>query len=98
VSTPTAGRVLEGSAGPDGRDHLDSDACWCEPELLQPCPECLDEPPPLPAHAFGIEGGPAPIFGDESGGCWKCGGRGLVDEYDPLVPLIVAHRYPEASA
>lgn len=47
-------------------------SCWCGPEVMQPCPECLD------THR------------DES--CWRCGGRGLVPEFDPEAPAVIVHR------
>lgn len=28
-------------------------------------------------------------------GCWRCGGRGVVDQYDDHLPLIIIHRKTE---
>jgi hypothetical protein len=30
-------------------------------------------------------------------GCLRCGGTGLVDEYDPDATIIIVHRYPDGD-
>lgn len=57
---------------------VDSPECWCHPEALQPCPECPVEPGNVLATPH----------------CWKCGGRGLVPEFDGTLPTLYVHIYP----
>lgn len=62
----TEPRFIEGAMQP----HLDNTTrCWCQPEILHPCPECPIEP----GHVM------------PNTECWRCGGRGLVacDADDP---------------
>ena len=47
-----------------GEHDTNSLNCWCHPEIMSVCSECLGDHPPI--------GKPDPD-------CWKCGGRGLVD-------------------
>lgn len=42
---------------------------------------------------------PCVVCGDEPRrSCFDCGGRGLVDEFDPIAPLLVVHRAPRDHA
>ncbi len=53
--------------------ETDNEHCWCQPEVLQVCPECDEDHIPTP-------------------GCWRCGGRGLVPEYDETQCSVIVHR------
>jgi len=57
------------------KHRTNSETCWCNPELMQPCPEetCLDK------NKFPEN-------------CWRCGGSGLVPEYDFKKPVLIIHR------
>ncbi len=70
----------------DDRPHdLDSPTCWCNPEILQICPECEEQP----SEAVDDDGDNSP--------CWRCGGRGLVEVYDEELSKIIIHRYHKAE-
>jgi hypothetical protein len=55
------------------------ETCWCHPEVLQPCPECPVDPDNVKANAD----------------CWRCGGRGLVPQYDETLVSLIVHRDAE---
>lgn len=59
----------------DGGHMTDDPDCWCGPEILQPCPECIEKADDKP-----------------NPDCFRCEGRGLVDEYDEDMPSLIVHR------
>lgn len=73
------------SAGAMEHD-IDSEDCWCKPEILQPCPDCEVD-----------ETGCRYKGGRPSKNCWHCQGRGLIARFDEESPVIIVHRYPKEA-
>ena len=57
------------------RHRTNNENCWCNPDLMQPCPEenCYKRAKANP-------------------NCWRCGGTGLVPEFDPDEPTLIIHK------
>lgn len=47
----------------DREHNIESRTCWCDPELLQPCPDCPDQPQPDCWKCSGR--GTVPVFDEE---------------------------------
>lgn len=60
--------------------HVSSVRCWCNPVLLQPCPEIEWD-----AEENEV------VMCDKD--CWRCSGSGVVPEYFKDEPTIVLHRW-----
>lgn len=72
------------------RHDLSGNFCWCEPRIMQTCPECLE-----PGDEEGkVVGRKKPRFAKAKRDCWKCQGTGMVTPYDPDLPKITVHRGP----
>jgi hypothetical protein len=61
-------------------------ACWCEPDLLQPCPECGGEGLDLDQH-YTVIVDVAP----RDPQCWRCSGQGVVPAFEQEEPMLVVH-------
>lgn len=80
-----------------GKNHVDrkDGRCWCKPELTQVCPICNEE---IVEHMVeAVDDSPdGKVFGEVTinlhPACWRCGGSGVVEVYDPAFPIVLTHR------
>jgi len=69
-------KVSDFTKAPELEHDTDDEQCWCNPEVLQLCPECAKVNDDASANED----------------CWKCAGRGLVHEYDDENTSIIVHK------
>ena len=86
-------------AGKDDPEHDLTESgrfCWCQPEIVQPCPACDVRLDLCPDDETRDNPAELSIFKTAremaSPQCQRCSGFGVVKAFDATKPLIIIHR------
>lgn len=84
-ATPLDDRIPT-SLTSDGPAHVSAAGCWCGPEVVQVCWQCLGKC----ALRVIVQSGDTDIVANLP--CGVCSGRGVVAPYDGTRPTMLWHR------